>query len=125
MSYVDNLYTNFSYVLEASDSSKKTIQDLIKFFKARVETEESHMRGLEKLANFNLRVREGTILNAVNSMKNDYYSRAFQTKTLIDFINSDIISNLQNMLASQEEIMKPVHQESIKIQKTKEAISKQ
>ena len=121
MSYVDNLYTNFIYVLEASDSSKKTIQDLIKFFKARVETEESHMRGLEKLANFNLRVREGTILNAVNSMKNDYYSRAFQTKTLIDFINSDIISNLQIMLANQEEIMKPVHQESMKILRTKEA----
>jgi hypothetical protein len=122
MSYVDNLYTNYSYVLDATDQSKKTLSDLIKFFKARVDIEESHMRGYEKLANFNLRIREGTILNAINAMKNDYYSRAFQTKTLIDFISSDIITVLQNLQTSQQEVMKPVIAEASKIQKTKETL---
>lgn len=121
MSYVDNLFASFTFVTSNSVKSKKTLDDLIKFFKARVEIEELHMRGLEKLANFAVQIREGTILSAVNAMKNDYYSRAFQTKTLIDFINSDIINSLQTLNTTQAEIMKPVNIEASKVIKTKEA----
>lgn len=121
MSFVDSLFTSFSFVTGNCIKSKKAVEDLIKFFKARVEIEESHMRGLERLANFNVQIRDGTILSAVNAMKNDYYSRAFQTKTLIDFINSDIINFLQNLNLTQAEILKPVSLEAGKVVKTKES----
>ena len=121
MSFVDSLYSSFNFVTGNSGKSRKAVEDLVKFFKARVDIEESHMRGLERLANFSVQVREGTILSAVNAMKNDYYSRAFQCKTLIDFINSDIINFLQNLNLTQSEILKPINLEAGKVIKIKES----
>ena len=120
MSYVDNLYTCFGTVQKFTGKSRRGVEDLIRFFRMRIEVEEENMKGLEKLANFNLMLREGTILNAVNALKNNCYSRAFQGKTLIDSINADIISPLTSLLKSQSEIIQQFSLDGQKIQKVKE-----
>ena len=120
MSYVDNLYNCISTIQKNSGKSRRAIEDLLRFFRYRVEIEEEHMKGLEKLSNFNMMLRDGTILNAVNALKKDSYVRAFQVKTLIDSINADIISQLTMLLKTQSEDIIPYYSKAVKVQRTKE-----
>ena len=103
MSFVDNLYNCFTVIQKNAALSRRSVEDLIRFFRVKIEIEEDHMKGLERLANFSLKIREGTILNAVNALKNDCYSRGFQIKSLIDNINADIISPLSSLLKTHSE----------------------
>lgn len=120
MSFVDTLYNSFATVQKAAGKSKRVVEDLVRFFRLRVEIEEEYMKGLEKLANFNLMLREGTIANAVNALKNNCYSKAFQAKTLIDSINADIVAELVMLLKSQAEMIRPCVSDAGKINKIKE-----
>ena len=120
MSFVDNLYNCFTVIQKNAALSRRSVEDLIRFFRVKIEIEEDHMKGLERLANFSLKIREGTILNAVNALKNDCYSRGFQIKSLIDNINADIISPLSLLLKTHSETIKPSLAEGLKIKKIKE-----
>lgn len=120
MSFVDNLYNCFTTVYKNAGKSKRSVEDIVRFFRLRVEVEEDHMKGLEKLANFNLMIQEGTILNAVNALKNDCYSRAFQAKTFIESINTDIITLLSNIQKSQSDAIRPYYMEAQRIQRIKD-----
>ncbi|OMJ81642.1 hypothetical protein SteCoe_17859 [Stentor coeruleus] len=120
MSFVDNLYNCFTTVCKNAGKSKRSVEDIVRFFRLRVEVEEDHMRGLEKLANFSMMIQEGTILNAVNALKNDCYSRAFQAKTFIESINTDIITVLNNIQKSQSDAIRPYYMEAQKIQRIKD-----
>lgn len=122
MSFVDSFYNSFSIVKKNTGKSNRSVEDIIRFFRLKIEVDEDYMKGLEKLANYTVMLRDGTILNAVNALKNNSYSKAFQVKTLIDSIKADIIIPLSNLLKTQSDIIKPYNTEAIKIQTLKDSL---
>jgi len=101
---------NYSYLMDGEIEKfeetfvfkKKYIEEFILNVQERADIEDNYAKGLQKVANnFNILMERGSITNTVTSFKSYHALKAEQARILADYLRSDVLQDLRDLVKVQ------------------------
>ena len=116
MSFAEDLWDNFDLVYNHNIDRRRGITQLAYLLKERGLKEDYYARELDKLGAHVYNVtNQGTLAHAVVSMKNDFFNKAQQSKLFAENIQTDLVDPINDLLKTQDNIIKKSQIEGKKI----------